>query len=404
MTPRLTNIHIHIFNGKCAPDYFFKMILPGSLDKFADEIKAFLERKSIRWIIRIFSKKHGNSQFQKYLNFIEVGSQNSQLDIFQNGLKNYGSLRSDMRFVALTLNLDYMDQLDSNHARIEAQLLEVERIRTYYPNTLFPFISVDPRHKTGTELVQWVSEKIERKIFFGIKIYPAMGYFPFHPGLDLLYKWAEKHEIPVMTHCTREGNYHTGKMMQVIPQNRPDSLKPDSSVMESIYARIDKFMSHKFTRDDSKHGCNVFSNPENYIPLLEKYPKLKLCFAHFGGEGELLKKKSELVTKGIDDWPDWGTRIVEMMNTFPNVYTDISYTLASEKALEVVIPYIDQPIGQRILFGTDFFMTVREKAEDKLWRDCINKISLTRFEQIAGLNNDIYLKSKFYDPEILFVN
>ena len=403
MTPRLTNIHVHIFNAKCAPDYFFKMVLPAGLDKFADEIKAFLENKSIRWLIRRLSRKHGNSLFQKYLNFIEAGSQNSQLDVFRNALKNYDSLRPDMRFAALTVNLDYMDREKSHHARIEEQLLEIEKVRSYYPNMLFPFLAVDPRHKTGSDLVRWVAEKIERRVFFGIKIYPALGFFPFHPGLDELYRWAAENEIPVMTHCTRSGNYYTGKMSEVIQYNRPPSLNPGSSVMDSIYARIDRFMSHKITRNDSKKGCNVFSNPENYIPVLEKYPKLKLCLAHFGGSDELLLVKNELVTRGIDNLPEWGLRIIDLMERFPHVCTDVSYTLSSDKAMDVVIPLLKQPIGQRILFGTDFFMTVREKAEDKLWQECISKITLPQFELMAGSNNDNYLKSKFYNPAIPFV-
>jgi uncharacterized protein len=404
MTQKTTNIHIHIFNGKCAPDYFFKMVLPPYLDKYADEIKAFLERRSIRWFIRLLSRRNGNSHFQKYLNFIETGTQNSQQDVFHKAMESYNSFGSDMRFVALTLNLDYMDEEESGHARIEEQLKEVEKVRSYYPNHLFPFVSVDPRHKTGTDLLQWVSEKIERRVFFGIKLYPAMGYFPFHPGLDELYKWAEANEIPVMTHCTREGNYYTGKMMNVIPQNNPVSLYPQSTAMDSIYKRIERFMTKPFTRDNSKYGCNVFSNPENYIPILEKYPKLKLCFAHFGGEDEVLAKEiPELVKREIDDLPYWGQRIIDIMNRFANVYTDISYTLAKEEALDKIIPYLNQPIGDRILFGTDFYMTVRTIPEDTLFQKSLNKLKISGFNQIAGINNDNYLRTGFYDPAIPFI-
>jgi predicted TIM-barrel fold metal-dependent hydrolase len=399
---RFTNIHSHFFNGKCVPDYFFKMALPKALDPFADEIKAFLEKSTIRRIIRMLSRRHGNSMLQKYLNFIEIGTQNSQLDVFKMALSSYSSFPGKIRFAGLTLNLDYMDTADSNHARIESQLLEIERARSFYPDQLFPFVSADPRHLTGVALRDWVAAKIERLGFFGIKLYPAMGYFPFHPGLDELYGWAERNQVPVISHCTRSGNYYTGKMTDVIPHNRPVSLNPGSASMQSIYSRVDRFMSNKFTRDDPGNGCNVFSNPENYIPVLEKYNKLKICLAHFGGDDELLQHDHEIVRKGIDDLPDWGTRIVMLMNEFPEVYTDISYTLVSDDALNLVKDLLDRPTGNRILFGTDFFMTVREKAEDYLWQNCMHKLGIEKFNKVAGINNDNFMKSGFYDPAIPF--
>lgn len=403
MSTKLTNAHIHIFNGKCAPDYFFKVVLPAALDPFSDEIKAFIERKAVRKLIRLLSKKHGNSLFQKYLNFIEVGTQQSQGDIYRNVLENYKSLDPNMRFIALTLNMDHMDIQHSSHAKIGAQLEEIEKLRAFYPNNLFPFIGVDPRHKSDEELANWVRMKVNKRTFFGIKIYPALGFFPFDPKLDQLYKWAEENEIPVMTHCTRSGSYYTGKMIQVIPQNKPASLNPQSSVMDSIYQRIERFMGDKFTREDSKVGCNIFSNPENYIPILEKYPKLKLCLAHFGGGDELLKKPAKVVEKGLDNLPFWDERIKGMMQKYPNVYTDISYTLYDKAALEKIKPLLNEEIGKRILFGTDFFMTLQEDAEDLLWKNCLSHLTREKFETLAGQNVDNYLRSKYYDPSKVFV-
>ena len=39
---------------------------------------------------------------------------------------------------------------------------------------------------------------------------------------------------------------------------------------------------------ENKRICNLFSHPENYLPILDKYPKLRFCFAHLGGIYQIL--------------------------------------------------------------------------------------------------------------------
>lgn len=404
MNKQFSNIHTHIFNGKCAPDYFFKIVLPSKLDPFADEIKAFLEKKWMRNFIKLLSRKRSNSMFQRYLEFIEIGTQNSQGDIFEILKKNYNILSHDMRFIALTLNMDHMDTQQSQHARIEDQLFEVEKLRSYYPNNLFPFLGIDPRHLSGHQLVDWVDSKFRSMNFFGLKIYPAMGFFPFDPRLDAVYKWASENNVPIMTHCTRSGNFYTGKMDDVVPFIDMPTLNPNSSSMESIYSRIEKFKNSKETWKNNKDACNLFSHPENYRPILEKYPKLKLCLAHFGGEDEILSKKCDLVKKGIDTDTFWYNEICLLMTDYPNVFTDISYTLYSNEAIEAVKKLMSSDLSSKILFGTDFFMTIREKDESQLWQGYLKTMGSTYFNNTSVNNTDIYLTSNFYDPSFRFIS
>jgi hypothetical protein len=76
--------------------------------------------------------------------------------------------------------------------------------------------------------------------------------------------------------------------------------------------------------------------------------------------------------------------------------------IKDEEALKYNAQLIDKPYGDRILFSTDFFMTIRETAEDNLWQNCMQKIGIEKFQKIAGINNDNFLKSTFYDPLIPF--
>lgn len=409
--PRITNIHSHVFTGRCAPDYFFRMVLPSWADRWADEIKIFIEKRWMRKIIKFFARRRGNSQLLRYLQFIEVGTQSTQEEVFINMRQAYAGLGSDVRFVALTLNMDHMDTLPSRHARIEDQLAEVERVRAHFPDVFFPFVGVDPRHKQGADLLEWVRGKVERRAFFGIKLYPSIGFFPFDPALDQLYDWAEQEQVPIMTHCTRSGTYYTGSMNDVVPSLTPPSLNPSATQMTTIFGRIKKFKETPFAWGDGKYGCNIFLHPENYEPVLHKYPDLKLCFAHFGGDDEMLphKFRQPLRDRGIDptNWHQLVKGIMERLDgtgrtLYPNVYTDISYTLFNADVYPLLNTVMRGPLAGRILFGTDFFMTLREDPETGLLQRAMSMLEPGYFQHMAAVNTTNFLRSTIHDPEIPF--
>jgi hypothetical protein len=73
-----------------------------------------------------------------------------------------------------------------------------------------------------------------------------------------------------------------------------------------------------------------------------------------------------------------------MMIEYPNLYTDISYTLSAfgdGKVLDRVIALLGmndkqgQPLAKRVLFGTDFFMTEQEARETELYALAKDKLS-----------------------------
>jgi predicted TIM-barrel fold metal-dependent hydrolase len=387
---RTTNAHSHVFTGGCAPDYFFKIALPKVLHRWADEVKWFLEKPWMRGIIKRLASRRGDGLFMRYLQFIEVGTQNTQEEVFLSMKGAYASHGPDVRFIALTLNMDHMDTQLSRHARIDTQLAEVERVRIHYPNNFFPFVGVDPRHLQGAALRDWVKEKVDRGMFFGIKLYPSLGFFPFDLALDELYRWAASTGVPVMTHCTRGGSYYTGAMANVLTSNTPLSLWPNDAAMPAIHARVAKYRGHKWLMKTNKYACNVFLHPDNFRPVLNAHPNLKVCFAHFGGDDQLLKEEHELAKRDIDT-DNFHVKVIQMMDDYPTVFTDISYTLYRDEVYEHLVQEIDGPRGERILFGTDFFMTLREKPEADLLGQCIKAIGMDRFRIIAGRNTDRYL-------------
>ena len=88
-----------------------------------------------------------------------------------------------------------------------------------------------------------------------------------------------------------------------------------------------------------------------------------------------------------------------MMKTYPNMYTDISYTLADlgKEAMRTKILAMmneldnnGQALGNRVLFGTDFFMTEQENKESELFN--LAKVHLADwYERITRNNPDKYL-------------
>lgn len=396
--PTYFNIHTHVFSRYCAPDKFLRVPLPKTLDPFAGFIKRFLEGGLSQKLIQLIARRSGSSLLERYIQFIQIGTQQSQNDVYGIMQNAYRSLKPDIRFVILTMNMDFMDPSHSYHLNINGQLKEIERLRLTYPNHVFPFLGIDPRHLQGQQLVNWAKDYFDRGICFGLKLYPSLGFFPFDPALDQLYEWAETNEIPIMTHCTRSGVFYTGRFSDVLTSSSPYRINSNSTSYVEIIERIKLFQDSKLTRKDTKYGCNIFTHPQNYIPILEKYPKLKICFGHFGGSDEMLGEKSKVMSQGLDqyNWHEFILNLIVNRPDFENVYTDISYTLSELKIFNKLKSYFETNAANKILFGTDFYMTAQENQEEAILRQSLDQLSNEQFRNIAAVNNNKYLQSTYY--------
>lgn len=80
-----------------------------------------------------------------------------------------------------------------------------------------------------------------------------------------------------------------------------------------------------------------FSNPEQLVPLLERFPRLTVIGAHFGG------------------WSVWQEATNKLAQRYENFYVDCSsslFALTKEQARGLIDAYTPQ----RVLFGTDYPM------------------------------------------------
>lgn len=361
------NCHSHVFTVKCAPDRFIGLPIAKLLSNriFSFKLTRFLRRAI-----------PGEKDFlEKYANFLAIGREKSQEQVFEDLIAFYPS---DTRFIILTIDMDYMGAGEAI-LNYPSQLYQIIEIKKKYPDSFIPFISIDPRRGDARSLLDFLKLHVEKLGFGGIKLYPSLGFFPFDNRLSEVYKYAEEKQIPIITHCTNGGIYYRGKSFTQ-DQINPVNLNPNSS------RSFDFSKSQNLKNGEFK---NLFLDPDNYLEVLQVYPKLKLCFAHYGGNNQILDSK-----KGIKN--TWYEKIKNLLNhpNFPNIYTDISYTLCDKKVFKYLLEDIrNDTINKKLLFGTDFFMTTREKREDYLFNDFRYILSSDEFNLISNINPITFLNN-----------
>ncbi|NNE54574.1 MAG: amidohydrolase family protein [Flavobacteriales bacterium] len=391
----LINVHTHIFNLENAPDDFVGGFVPKSLRKLAVKI---IHNKLARKLLIAALKRLGPGS-QRLASFISVGLFKRQEDIFEDLRSNYSD---NSRFVVLTLNMDHMSVAPPKNF-FTHQIRDVQLLRQKYPNRCLPFYSCDPRSGTGAELFANVKEHVVHRgngndgAFIGLKLYPALGFYPFDRDLELVYEYAANHNLPIMTHCTRSGAYYLGRISGSM--TRPDSFcgYPMSYKELEGWDMINFLTLRAGRRTKNKDFCDNFLHPLNYYGVLKHFEKkgkkLKICFAHLGGVPEI--KKSEKVS--------WFHMILFLMRTFPGqVYADVSYTLYDKDIFDELVGVMkDARYKDQLLFGTDYFMTLKEKSEASLVGDFTTYLSevnaMEEFRKMAGENAKRYLSSGVFE-------
>lgn len=211
--------------------------------------------------------------------------------------------------------------------------------------SILPFFPVDPRRATDPE--ENLYESFRNAFsginpFYGVKVYPALGYAPADPRLDPIYEVCAKYRIPVMTHCG-------GTMVSTF--DNPIIVNDDGQSVEVPGA----------SRDERVDWLN---HPERWARVLEKHPDLHLNLAHFGGSDQW-KESDPLSTERVKV-------ILDLMCKY-NVYSDFSFNLDSPKATLNFVNALNQNsaegelIRKRALFGTDYWviLPVSDLNEDQ---------------------------------------
>lgn len=367
------------------------------------------------------------------------------------------------QFVVLPMDMEYMEagKLKEGFG-YRSQMNELAHILEGSTNRDFflPFVFIEPRRipKESDFIIYntanynegkvqldecFVKDFVEKKGFFGFKIYPALGYYPFDERLLPLWKYAADRSLPIMTHCIKGTIYYRGKKRE--EWNRHPIFQ------EVVHLEKQEYNALLLPQSKNIDFSLNFTHPLNYLVLLKEellrilvsdcdqsikklfgyngldqpmdrdLSHLKICFAHFGGDDQWTKflerdryrysneiitdpdsginflytKKGKFSWKRLEDcwkYVDWYSIICSMMLQHENVYADISYILHDKTVLDLLKHTVDTPkLGDKVLFGTDFYVVRNHLSEKNLHIQTRSNLTEEQFNKIARENTNRYL-------------
>ena len=214
----------------------------------------------------------------------------------------------------------------------------VEAVNKKYNRTrMLPFIAADPNRADVRDIV---INALKGGVFKGVKIYPVMGFTPDDKRLYPIYEYCVENNTPITAHCENGG--------------------------------IPGFQKYYHLAD-----------PKNWFAVLRDFPSLTLNLAHNDRTGS-----------------SWQPKIAELIKTYPNVYTDISYDtemwFMPRRYFKSIKGMLGTPkVQDRLLYGTDWYMgrfLWTEKSYLRWFLEYSNKIPWCRVrftaEEIKRLTED----------------
>ncbi len=354
----ITDIHIHIFNRKSVPAgiFIFKFSQVGW-----DRFLSFLS-----FGLRTITPFRKDSATDKTSRFIK--EMDSDSVIIFNNVKNI--YPTDTVFCVLMMDLHNknrgFDESADNYIRL--QWADICNLIDKGENIL-PFLCIDPSYQDGQrnclDLFLEFFSGVYGKIPFGIKIYPSLGYLPSHPLLMEIFAICEQKDIPVIAHCS-SGTIHNHKRLM--------------TNIEGLRYKNGQFVNckeWKFFANGNVYA-EYFNSPNNWTPVLSQFKNLRLNLAHFGG--------AEQIEKHIKHGNSWVTKIIELCENYPNVYSDLSYTLACASISDIKYIYESTIMKEKFLHGTDLYMILNEGNQRNILDSFVIGIGSEMYEKLQNNN------------------
>jgi predicted TIM-barrel fold metal-dependent hydrolase len=262
---------------------------------------------------------------------------------------------SPNRWVFCILPMDMNDSVDGKHGEsYENQIQKLIKLAQGHPRNLIPFFAANSRNPDMMRLFkQYISDGSTTAACWGVKFYGALSGYPSDPKNMPMWAECEARNIPVTSHTSAGGVHTTDKTLRKLEWiDESGALHSETRVFKNA----------------SDYG--YLSHPSRWVPVLKQYPNLRLNLAHFWSlEGDGIKL------------------ICDLMRTYPNVYTDISYTLSDVSKFDILKGLCDDPtVYTRVLWGLDFFMSELENSESTIFNIAVSRIGADLMRQISIIN------------------
>lgn len=338
------DIHCHIFDKTTIVNSYFLLRILDKLDaekKFDDILDHIIDVNKDNEFDELFA----------------IMNMNSMKEILEHYYKHF-ALQKNIICTPLMMDLEEGWFFKAKKS-LDEQIDELKNLMNEY--AILPFLAVDPRkaEKNGKDNLYQLFLKAftpdhNGNQFFGIKIYPALGYLPSDKWLWPVYEICEKKNIPVTTHCGGT----------IIRTNRKD-LK-----LEGYQIVNDEVVSLKlnFVEPSGKKRAEFLNHPKLWEPVLKQYPKLKLNLGHFGG-GEQWKNLAETSFNEI-------IKTINRLMGYDNVYADFSFNLAEDCCFDVFLDYLQNnyTVRTKSIYGTDYWMVLAAGNFKKNNKEFVNRL------------------------------
>lgn len=359
------DVHAHCFNVDQVPSNF--------LQKRIQIPYKLLRNVVVRGLTKAFSFIRPVSMLSKIVYRRPTMIARTLVNCYHDVFKNNQERDRHVVVVMLSMNMDHGIQGDK-HKNFRHQLASLGKVGNHFIDhrkgrkangSILPYVAIDPNREDAYEvfLNAFETNSFGKNIygypFFGVKLYPSLGYLPSHPILMDIFKVCSEKNIPVLTHC---GGIST----------RTDALKVQIKGLDQQGNPIDTYHSFDLAQKGDDYEP-YFLMPDLWRPVLDQYPNLRLNIAHLGSN----KQWKEFLTFTNPDDPkikhNFVYQTLQIIQEYKEVYADISYSLAEDNNLHKIKALMDAQdqianhpnptyqIIDKLMFGSDYYLMFMEQ-------------------------------------------
>jgi predicted TIM-barrel fold metal-dependent hydrolase len=256
--------------------------------------------------------------FKPFIQFFER-SRNGNLQMYSKDIwtcaskENYDEVILTPLVMDFSVMKDSVEEVSEQLSQLIAAIHQANAVLSANNTRVLPFFGIDMRHFNDCKTQEAVKEKVltlsgnnfdfEKKrsveaktgTVVGLKLYPSIGFSPYPKNITTrkkyihFYKVCEENNIPLTVHC--------------------------QSIKSGAYK----------STDQDREILNGYIDPKNWKKVLPHAEKLKINFAHFGGDSVLRDTFFNQQTyPKRQPGQTWTWEIVKMLKRYPNTYADIS--------------------------------------------------------------------------------